>query len=111
MYDAENLKKMADFEMMLKLIPSDYWSECREIREALSVYLINHDLRELQLFAIIFAFGVTYGEDNMICRIRHLEKRVHDLTDLNQRLTESMQETVKQNQSIQDVKQEGAENE
>lgn len=105
MYDAEKLKKM-DVEKMLKLMPSDYWAECQAIREALNVYLINHDLKELQLFAVIFAFGTTYGEDNTIARIRYLEQQVHDLTDLNQRLTETLQESVKQNESIQDVKQE-----
>lgn len=110
MYDAEKLVKM-DFEKTLAVIPSDYWAECKKIRDALNVYLINHDLKELQFFALIFAFGVTYGEDNMICRIRHLEKQVRDLTDFNQRLTEALQESVKKNQSIQDVKQEGSENE
>ena len=110
MFDAERLKKM-DVEKILNFMPSEYWQECRAVREALNVFLIHNDLKELQKIAIIFAIGASYGEDNAIERIRYLEKQVHELTDFNKRLTEALQESVKQKQSIRDVKQEVTENE
>ena len=104
MYKAENLHNIGE---IMKGIPSEYWIEAQEIRDALNeCNKGGKKLVRLQEIAIVFSLGSVYGEDMAISRIEHLERRVRDLTDDNQRLTTALQNPVRHNQTTQDVKQE-----
>lgn len=94
-----------DCSEVLKLIPAEYWEKTTQIRKAVEAYTSENKLKHLQEVTIYFAYGAMHGEEEAIDRIRFLEAQVSDLTDLNQRLIQTLKEATS-NQSTQDVKQE-----
>lgn len=84
---------------MLKAVPSEYWSEAREIKALFDKS--DEKLSSLQKTVISFSFGVVYGEDQAISRIHYLEDQVNTLTERNKTLEDMLIQ-----KSTQDVKQE-----
>ena len=89
---------------LVKAIPAAYWSESQGIRTIMDKS--SEWLSALQRTAISFSFGVVYGEDQMISRIRYLENQVDALTERNKTLEDMLIQ-----KSTQDVKREESEHE